>query len=362
MKKGVVTTNILSNQNCNSKNYRAIAQTNFLHYQRLLEEGYMEEDFKTYRDTWIEAERLCKIYEEREFNTRVNERWKSCAKNDPRKMWELVDWQGKSINRKSEHLSEVTINSYFTSIFQSPKTMTKPTLDSIKLIADNNYVEELDKDIDIEEVNDSIKNIGKGTSLDGICPDVMHILPLSMRWLLSQLFNKVFSNNPYPSNWEEQLLIPHPKKGHKLSDPKLRGVGIGPVLSRVYDSILDTRFCVWYTPNKEQSANRNLQGCPLQVFAVYLLMELAKVKGEQLFIGFMDYEKAFDFLNRRLLIEKLQKKNVVDSSTQFMECTQIPRTDQRYQKLCLGNQFQPNMVWHRVKNPQRTYTPFLCLT
>ena len=32
VKKGVVVTNILSNQNCNSKNYRAIAQTNFLHY------------------------------------------------------------------------------------------------------------------------------------------------------------------------------------------------------------------------------------------------------------------------------------------------------------------------------------------
>ena len=38
-------------------------------------------------------------------------------------------------------------------------------------------------------------------------------------------------------------------------------------------------------------------------------MELAKAKGKQLFIGYMDYEKAFDFLNRRLLIEKLQNRN-----------------------------------------------------
>ena len=224
-------------------------------------------------------------------------------------MWEAIDWQGKSINRKSEQLSEVTVNSYLKSIFQSPKTMAKPTLGTITRVADNNYVEELDKDITLEEVNDSIKNVGKGTSLDGICPDIMHILPLSMRNLLSQLYNQVFSGNLYPSNWEEQLLIPHPKKGHKTSEPKLRGVGIGPVLSRVYDSIIDTRFCGWYTPNKEQSAYRNLQGCPFQVFAVYLLMELAKVTGEQLFIGFMDYEKAFDFLNRRLLIENLQKRN-----------------------------------------------------
>ena len=96
--------------------------------------------------------------------------------------------------------------------------MTKPTLGTITRVADNNYVEELDKDITLEEVNDSIKNVGKGTSLDGICPDIMHILPLSMRKILSQLCNKVFSNDPYPTNWEEQLLIPHPKKGHKLSN------------------------------------------------------------------------------------------------------------------------------------------------
>ena len=38
-------------------------------------------------------------------------------------------------------------------------------------------------------------------------------------------------------------------------------------------------------------------------------MELAKAKGKQLFIGYMDYEKAFDFLNRKLLIEKLQNRN-----------------------------------------------------
>ena len=38
-------------------------------------------------------------------------------------------------------------------------------------------------------------------------------------------------------------------------------------------------------------------------------MELAKAKRKQLFIGYMDYEKAFDFLNRKLLVEKLQSRN-----------------------------------------------------
>ena len=132
---------------------------------------------------------------------------------------------------------------------------------------------------------------------------------MSMRVILCKLYNMAFSNHPYPTSWEEQLLIPHPKKGHTLSEPKLRGVGIGPALSRGYDSIIDARFCNWYIPNKEQAAYTSGQGCPLQVLSVYLLMELAKAKGKQLFIGYMDYEKAFDFLNRKLLVEKLQSRN-----------------------------------------------------
>ena len=49
-------------------------------------------------------------------------------------------------------------------------------------------------------------------------------------------------------------------------------------------------------------------GCLLQIFVIYLLMELAKVKGYEIFVAFMDYEKAFDFLNRKRLMEKLCQK------------------------------------------------------
>ena len=248
------------------------------------------------------------VYEEEEYNIRVNESWKNNAKNDGKKMWSAIDWKGKSINRKTEMLTEETISSYFKQIFQSPKTDDTPILKPTDHLVKDSYVHELDKPITIEEVHDCIKNIGKGTSLDAISPEIIKILPLSMRELLRKLYDKVFSSQPYPSNWEQQLLIGHPKKGHTLSEPKLRGVGIGPVLSRGYDDIINARFCDWYTPNKEQAGFTKGQGCPLQVFSAYLLLELAKSQGQQLFIAYMDYEKAFDFLNRKLLIDKLQKK------------------------------------------------------
>ena len=110
--------------------------------------------------------------------------------------------------------------------------------------------------------------------------------------------------------WQEQLLFPHPKKGHKPTDPKLRGIAIGELLSRLFDSIITNRFLLWYFPNKEQAGFRKGQGCLLQIFSIYLLIELAKSTKNELFIAFMDYEKAFDFMNRSVLINKLTDKNI----------------------------------------------------
>ena len=261
-----------------------------------------------YRDIWIAADKLACKHEEEEFNINTNKKWKNCRKSDGRKLWEAIDWKGKGIKRKSEELSAEAVSNYFKLIFQSPKTLDKPSLDT-KETLQNGYVQKLDQNITNIDVNLGIKKGMKGTSLDGISPDIMMILPVSMRNLLCHLFNKVFSTKPYPTKWQQQLLFPYPKKGHKPSYPKSRGVGIGPVLSRIYFSILNSRFCNCYVPNKEQAGFRKSQGCLLQIFSVYLLMELAKANDSELFIAFMDYEKAFDFLNRKLLIEKLLEKN-----------------------------------------------------
>ena len=37
-------------------------------------------------------------------------------------------------------------------------------------------------------------------------------------------------------------------------------------------------------------------------------MELANSTGKELYVAFMDYEKAFDFLNRKRLMDKLCEK------------------------------------------------------
>ena len=103
-------------------------------------------------------------------------------------------------------------------------------------------MQDMDVDPNLEEVNDAILKLGTGVSVDGISPEVFKILPNNMRQIIAQLMGKVF-NSDYPELWQKQLFLAAPKKGHCISDPKLRGIGIGPGLSRVFDIMMNMRFC-----------------------------------------------------------------------------------------------------------------------
>ena len=304
------TSEISFNSNCTSKNFKAIAQANHERYQQLMLEGKDENVYRQYMETWCEAQKMARKHEEEEFNTKTNKRWNSCKK-DGRTLWSLIDWKGQSVNYQIEEIPPETIQKYFRGIFQSPKIVDTPSIhDAFKIFTDyDTYVHILDKEITLEEVNTAIKDIGTGTSLDGISPDLAEIFPKELRETIVELFNTVFKSY-YPEQWQEQLLFPHPKKGHKPADPKLRGIAIGPLLSRLYDIIITNRFLKWYFPNKEQAGFRELQGCLLQIFLIFLLMELAKATENELFIAFMDYEKAFDFMNRAKLIQKMTAQNI----------------------------------------------------
>ena len=298
---------ILQNQNCTSRHYMAIAEANFHRYNQMLLEGNDKNEYLTYLKTWLEAEKQAKLYRNEEMNTRINEKWNSCKLKDGKSLWNAIDWKGKSVKEKTEEIPANIIHTYFKGIFQSFKTKDNPTLKE-GVNYDCDYVKELDDDITVEEVNKAMNEIGTGTGLDGIAPDILKIVPMSMRLLIHELFNRIYSS-AYPTHWQDQLLFPHPKKGHKPATPQLRGIAIGALLSRVYDKILTKRFKDWYIPNKHQAGFRELMGCLLQIFVIYLLMELANSTGKDLFVAFMDYEKAFDFLNRKRLMDKLCQKN-----------------------------------------------------
>ena len=76
----------------------------------------------------------------------------------------------------------------------------------------------------------------------------------------------------------------------------------------LYDVMIDNRFKTWYKINPEQAGFRERQGCIIQLFGIYLKIELAKAVNKDIFIGFINYEKGVDYTNRPNIVKDLKAK------------------------------------------------------
>ena len=237
-----------------------------------------------------------------------SKQWMHLFSKKPKKMWELVDWKMKD-NREKKDLSPDIISKFFKGIFQAEKINNDPKISEAKELVDqyNHVCEVTDKDISDEEMSKASRKMKRGVGMDGISPNIMSMAPKPLLDIIKKLYNTIYGKW-YPECWNEQLLLSFAKKDHSSSKPSLRGIGIGPVLSRMFDVIVNMRFGAWYKPNKEQAGFREEQGCLLQILALLMLIDLSKRLSKDLLIGVIDYEKAFDFTNRFLLCQDLVNK------------------------------------------------------
>ena len=75
-------------------------------------------------------------------------------------------------------------------------------------------------------------------------------------------------------------------------------------------------------------------GCLLQIFAIYIVMEYLKSLGKVLYVDFLDYEKAFDFIDRAKIIEHLKEKGAGARFTRavasmYEETSYVPKLGNR---------------------------------
>ena len=87
-----------------------------------------------------------------------------------------------------------------------------------------------------------------------------------------------------------------------------RGISINNSLYRIFDKILYRRLETWYKPSPEQAGCQKNRGCIEQILTVRLLSEYAKKTHKKLFLLFIDFEKAYDKVPRRSLLEELKRK------------------------------------------------------
>ena len=158
---------------------------------------------------------------------------------------------------------------------------------------------------EVEEQNQRLK-ANKAAGHDGLSPGVFKLVDEEWIYLITYLFNQVFSGH-YPDSWNYLNVFNIHKKGPHSNPKNYRGISVMAALAKLYDMVLAARFSLWYRPRLEQAGAQKGRGGEEQTLAVRLLIDTARKTNIQLYICFVDYQKAYDKVDRFELLQKLDQ-------------------------------------------------------
>ena len=150
---------------------------------------------------------------------------------------------------------------------------------------------------------------GKSGGIDGITIAFIKYGTGTLHNAILALFNYIFDHGQYPDVWSRGIVNPVYKTGSLCSPENYRKITLISALGKIFDSILNNRmrFCkealrvdnVWQNGFKPGShATDNL-------FIFNAVSDKYTALKRPLFVCYVDFKSAFDFINRHALLFKL---------------------------------------------------------
>ena len=128
--------------------------------------------------------------------------------------------------------------------------------------------------------------------------------------VLTSLCNAVV-DDAYPRAWQTSALVPVPKpKGRPDRKDDHRGIAVGPVVGKLYSLAWTNRIDKWAESTglraRGQAGFRAGRGTTEHMFVLRHLMDSARARKQPLYCAFIDFSKAYDRVDRQLLLRILR--------------------------------------------------------
>lgn len=164
-------------------------------------------------------------------------------------------------------------------------------------------------EISEQETKDAITKMknGKSPGNDGISIELLRGNENVVKWL-TRIFNVAWCEGRIPEDWGKAVICKVPKKGDKLECRNWRGISLLSHVEKMYERILEKRLRETVEEKLEegQYGFRPERGTTDAIFSLKMLMEKRWEWDKPVYIAFIDLEKAFDRLPRRILWETLE--------------------------------------------------------
>jgi hypothetical protein len=153
-----------------------------------------------------------------------------------------------------------------------------------------------------------LKN-GKAVGLDNINPEVLKVDPEITVEILYPLLKKIWKKEKIPEEWEEGLIIKITKKGDLANCNNWRGITLLNIASKILTRVILNRIhdTAEQHLRKEQGGFRKHRSCVDLINSLRIILEQSVEWQAILYVTFIDFEKAFDFVKREVMWLILQE-------------------------------------------------------
>ena len=131
----------------------------------------------------------------------------------------------------------------------------------------------------------------------------------------TKLFNILLDTGFIPSDWCIGIIKPLFKNKGSTEDPNnYRGITILSCFGKLFTSILNNRIHFFIESFQalgyEQAGFRPGYSTTGHIFTLYGIIDVLLANKKKMYCAFLDYEKAFDKIDRTLLWQKLIEQNI----------------------------------------------------
>ena len=170
--------------------------------------------------------------------------------------------------------------------------------------------EMINSEITYKEVSDAIDHTKKNKAFLEIPNEAMK--NVNAKLLLHRFLCLCFSSGVNPTEWDYSDIKPIPKKGKDQRDPlQNRCITIMCCVAKLYSRILNVRLQKYLESNnilvEEQNGFRASRSCIDHIYVLCTILRNRKLSEKETFLCFIDFQKAFDSVDRNFLLYKLSQ-------------------------------------------------------
>lgn len=166
----------------------------------------------------------------------------------------------------------------------------------------------------INEIQYAIQKLkpGKAAGSDGIPADCFKADPEAFSMLLEPLFRRIWEEETIPNDWKESIIIKIPKKGDRRQCGNWRGISIVPSVMKIFNNVILNRISELLDDqlSRTQAGFRPNRSCVDHINTMRILIEQSAELNAPLYMTFIDFEKAFDAINREFVWKSLNARGV----------------------------------------------------